>query len=220
MAQAIESLVEDWTAGDLLAWFGPISLRRIRHDPWPGSATEDDVVDIHDREKRLYELVEGVLVEKTVGTFESYLAAILTRLLGNYVADNNLGIVLGADGMVRLAPGLVRIPDVSFISWQRLPGRKVPRDPIADLAPDLAIEVLSRYNTRQEMDRKLADYFAAGVRQVWYVDPAAREVRVYVAADRLTVLGESHAIDGGDVLPGFRLELGQLFAEPGEDAKP
>ena len=70
------------------------------------------MIGIHDREDRLCELVDGVLLEKTVGTYESYLAL----LLGNFVDENNLGIVLGADGMMRLVPGLVRIPNVSFIS--------------------------------------------------------------------------------------------------------
>jgi hypothetical protein len=67
-------LTADWTVADLLNRFGPILLRRVRQDPAPGSATEQDVIDIHDKEKRLYELVDGVLVEKTMGIQESYLA--------------------------------------------------------------------------------------------------------------------------------------------------
>ncbi|HUT09091.1 MAG TPA: Uma2 family endonuclease [Thermoguttaceae bacterium] len=218
MAHVSELTVDGWTAADLASRFGAIPLCRIRHDPPPGSASEGDVVEIHDREDRLYELVDGVLVEKTVGTYESYLAGFLLQILGNYVRENDLGIMLGADGMMRLAPGLVRIPDVSFVSWERLPKRKIPRDPIADLAPDLAVEVISKSNTPQEMQRKLADYFAAAVRGVWYVYPAAREVHVYTAADRRTVLTEPQTLDGGDVLPGFSLSLESLFAEPGASA--
>lgn len=106
-----------WTAADLVRRFGAIPLCRVRHDPAPGTAVEEDVVTIHDREDRLYELIDRTLVEKTVGTYESYLAMMLGRILGNFIIDHNLGVVLGADGMLRLAPGLVRIPDVSFISW-------------------------------------------------------------------------------------------------------
>jgi Uma2 family endonuclease len=182
-------------------------------------ASEDDVVEIHDREDRLYELVDGILLEKTVGTYESYLAALLVQLLGNYVRDNKLGVVLGADGMMRLAPGLVRIPDVSFISWARLPGRNIPRQPIADLAPDLAVEVLSKGNTREEMQRKLSDYFAAAVRQVWYVYPQQREIRVYVSPDEHVVFTHEQTLGGGDLLPGFSLELPCFFAEPGQAAE-
>ena len=219
MAQMTEPTTDTWTAADLVLRFGAIPLRRVRRDPPPGSAMEADVVEIHDREDRLYELVDGVLLEKTVGTYESYLAMLLGRLLGNYVEENNLGIVLGADGMMRLAPGLVRIPDVSFISWQRLPERKVPREPIADLAPDLAIEVISKSNTPEEMERKLHDYFAAEVRQVWYVYPVPREVRVYVSPRQRTVLDQQQTLDGGQLLRGFSLPLREFFAEPGQAAK-
>jgi Uma2 family endonuclease len=176
------------------------------------------VIEIHDREDRLYELVDGVLVEKDMGTYEAYLALLLGSLLRNYVAEHNLGIVLGADGMMRLAPGMVRIPDVSFISWNRLPGRKVPRAAIASLAPDLAVEIISRGNTAEEMKGKLADYFAAGVRLVWYVYPVPREVKVYSSPDRHAVLGEREILSGGDVLPGFSLPLRDFFAEPSPDA--
>ncbi|MFH1920479.1 MAG: Uma2 family endonuclease [Planctomycetota bacterium] len=221
MAHATEPAVSTWTAADLAERFGAIPLYRVqRHAPALGAATEADVIEIHDREGRLYELVDGVLMEKTVGTYESYLALLLGQLLGVYVRENHLGIVLGADGIIRLAPGLVRIPDVSFISWERLPGRKVPREPIADLSPDLAVEVISKGNTREEMERKLADYFAAQVRQVWYVHHTPRrEVRVYIAPEEFAVLGEEDTLDGGDVLPGFTLALKGFFAEPGQAAE-
>jgi Uma2 family endonuclease len=202
-----------WTAVDLVDRFGAIPLHRVRTTPPPGEATERDVIEIHDREDRLFELVDGTLLEKTVGNFESYLAAILIQLLGEFVRKYDLGIVMPPDGMMRLAPGLVRLPDVSFISWERLPGRKVPRKEIWDLAPDLAVEVISRGNTRQEMTRKLADYFSAGVRLVWYVYPATSEVQVYESPDKFITLTSQDALNGGSVLPGFSLPLATLFAQ-------
>lgn len=205
-----------WTAVDLVERFGPISLDRVRTNPPPGSATEQDVIDIHDRENRLCELLEGTLLEKTMGSLESYLGVLVCRVLGQFVEDNDLGVVLGADGMVRLARGLVRIPDVSFISWQRLPGRVFPREDIWTLVPDLAVEIISRHNTREEMDRKLSDYFSAGVRLVWYVYPATREVRVYASPDKYVTLTTQDTLDGGDVLPGFQLPLATLLTQPGE----
>jgi Uma2 family endonuclease len=114
---------------------------------------------------------------------------------------------------MRLAPGLVRIPEVSFISWDRFPNRRLPDEPIPDLAPDLAVEVLSPSNTREEMRRKLHDYFTAGSRLVWFVDPAARTVTVYTSPDQSMVLRPDQTLDGGPVLPGFSLPLSQLFAE-------
>jgi Uma2 family endonuclease len=200
-----------WTAADLVHRFGAIPISRVRTDPPPGAATEEDVVRIHDREDRLCELVDGALVEKTVGTYDSYLAMTIGRLLANFVVEHALGIVLGADGMLRFAPGLVRIPDVSFISWDRLPNRRIPDQAIADLVPDLAIEVISRGNTREEMQRKLREYFHAGVRLVWYVYPEPCEVHVYTAADEFDVITERYAVDGRDVLPGLAVGLTELF---------
>ncbi len=216
MSQAIESSPAVWTAVDLVARYGAIPLNRVRTNPPPGSATERDVVEIHDRENRLCELVDGSLLEKTMSSFESYLAVYIARLLAVFVEENRLGIILGADGMLRLARGLVRIPDVSFISWDRLPGRVFPREEIWSLAPDLAVEVISRGNTREEMEHKLLDYFTAGVRLAWYVYPTAGEVRVYESPEKFTTLTAQDTLDGGDVLPGFRLPLQTLFAQPGE----
>jgi len=216
MTHVIEPDADIWTAADLVQRFGPIPLNRIRHAPPPGSARESDVAEIHDHEDRLYELVDGVLVEKTVGAYESCLAMLLARLVGNFVEANDLGIVLGADGAMRLAPGLVRIPDVSFISWQRLPERKIPREAFWSLAPDLACEVISQGNTQEEMQRKLHDYFDAGVERVWYVYPTEQEVHVFSSAADCVVLDQRQTLEGGDLLPGFSVPLERLFAEPGE----
>jgi len=215
MSHATEINAGSWTAADLFERFGAIPLSRIRQEPAPGTATERDVCEINDRENRLFELVDGTLVEKTVGAYESYLAVVVTHLLWDFVQRNNLGIVLGADGMMRLAPGLVRIPDVSFISWPRLPGHTPPREPIPDLSPDLAIEIISKANTRQEMDRKLHDYFTAGVQLVWHVyHSPRREARAYTSPTEYSVVREDEALDGGAVLPGFSLRLADPFAEP------
>ncbi len=202
------------TLADLLERFGPIPAARIRSDPPPGTATEDDVIALEVRGNRLFELVDGVLLEKTVGLYESILALRLAQFLQAFLAQHALGIVAGADGMLRLAPGLVRIPDVSFVSWERLPQRRIPRQPIPDLVPDLVVEVLSEGNTAREMARKLQEYFTAGVRLVWYVDPVLQHVEVYTAPEQCEVLTLDHILSGGAVLPGFTLPVQQLFAEP------
>jgi Uma2 family endonuclease len=204
-----------WTAVDLVEHFGAIPLHRIRQSPSPGTATEQNVIEISEHEDRYCELIDGTLVEKTVGAYESYLAVYLIELLGSFVRKNGLGIVLGEGGIMRLAPGLVRIPDVSFISVGRLPGGRVPREPIPDLVPDLAVEIISRYNTRQEMDRKLVDYFTAGARLVWYVyHSPRREVWVYRSPTEHATFVEGETLDGGEVVPGFQLAVNDLFAEP------
>jgi Uma2 family endonuclease len=186
--------------------------------PFPGSATERDVIDVHDRENRLCELVDGALVEKVMGFDESRIAILLGAYLVNFLDDHDLGTVLGADGMMRLFPGLVRIPDTAFISWGRFPKRQRRRGEIPLVVPDLVVEVLSAGNTPKEMSRKLDEYFRAGVRLVWYVDPKKRTVRVYTARDTSALLRENQSLDGGDVLPGFSLSIRKWFAKAEQTA--
>jgi Uma2 family endonuclease len=202
------------TLADLLDRLGGIPLKRIRFRPSPGTATEADVLAaLALPRKQRCELVEGVLVEKAMGYRESALALFVAVTLDAFVRPRNLGLVTGEAGTVRLFAGLVRIPDVAFTSWDRLPGRRMPSEPIPTLAPDLAVEVLSPSNTRAEMERKRQDYFTAGVRLVWQVDPDARTVSVYTGVDTVTVLTTRDVLDGGHVLPGFALPLHALFAE-------
>jgi Uma2 family endonuclease len=208
------------TIADLVEQLGGIDPARIRANPPPGTATEKDVLAIHDRTNRLFELVDGVLVEKVMGFSEAYLAALLVQLIGLHVDRNDLGIVVGADGMVRLMPGLVRMPDLAFLSWEHFPGRKVPRTPIPELAPDLAVEVLSVGNTPAEMRRKLREYFFAGVRVVWLVNPDERSVRVYSETNVYQLLRESDILAGGEVLPGLALPVRNIFARLGPFEEP
>jgi Uma2 family endonuclease len=201
------------TLADLLHDLGDIPPERVLLRPPPGTATEADVIALEERENRLCELVDGVLVEKVMGLRESLLAVALAGFLREFAMPRNLGLVSGADGMMRLFPGLVRIPDVAFASWQRVPGGRVPSEPVPGLVPDLAVEVLSAGNTEEEMTRKRTEYFGAGVRLVWLVDPENRTVTVYTGPDQAVVLDESATLDGGEVLPGFNLRLRDLFAE-------
>ena len=207
------------TIADLLKRLGSIPPERVWFRPVPGTATEQDVIDIEVRENRLCELVDGVLVEKTVGFYESRVAALLGHYLERSLDHQDLGIVLGADGTLRLMPGLVRIPDVSFISWDKFPNRELPAEPIPDLVPDLAVEVLSEGNTAEEMRRKLREYFKVGVRLVWLIDPATRTAEVYSSPRKKTTIPADGTLDGGTVLPGFRLALQELFSRAGRRRK-
>ena len=165
------------TMADLRKRLGNIPLDRIRFQPAPGTATVKDVVDVERRENRSCELVDGTLVEKALGAREAYVAWVLGHLLGLYLDQNDIGVGLSSDGMMRIAPGLVRIPDLSFISWDKLPDRVLPDEPVPDLAPDLAVEILSDGNTPAEMKRKVGEYFDAGVRLVWLIDVKKRSAR-------------------------------------------
>jgi Uma2 family endonuclease len=208
-------LPPEWTLADLLSSLGGIPPERIRMVPAPGTATENDVTEADVHADRLCELVDGTLVQKTAGILESYLATQVACRLMAFLDKHDWGIVLGAGGTLKILPDQVRIPDVCFISWDRFPNRKLPPEPIPSLSPDLAIEVLSPSNTEAEMQRKLRDYFAAGVRLVWYIDPDARSARSYTAEDQCVEVTESQSLSGGDVVPGFKVPLSELFAKVG-----
>jgi Uma2 family endonuclease len=200
------------TLADFMEQFGNIPPERILFDPLPGTATEEDVLEVERQTGLAPELIDGVLVEKAVGYLESRLATQLIIALGEFVNVRRLGIVLGEGGTLRILPAQVRVPDVCFISREQFPGGELPDVPIPGIAPDLAVEVLSRSNTKGEMQRKLHDYFTAGVRLVWYIDPQDKTCRIYTSTDDCTTLDESDTLDGGDVLPGFKLALTKLFA--------
>jgi Uma2 family endonuclease len=218
MATATLAPIDVETVAELIARLGGIDPIRIRWKPTPGTATEKDLLDLLDGDdKRLCELVDGTLVEKAVGIHQSFLAATLITFLGSFVRAHRLGKVGGADGPLRMPGGNVRLPDVFFISrarWRALSNRQAA---IAGLCADLAVEVLSKKNTREEMARKRREYFAGDTRLVWQIDPRRRTVAVYTSPTKPVTLTEADTLDGGDVLPGFTLPLAELFNDPSDE---
>jgi Uma2 family endonuclease len=203
------------TAAEMQDQLGGIPLERIRILPAPGTATEQDLLRLLDSENRTCELIDGVLVEKTMGYFESQLAMLLGYFIRVYLEQHDLGIVLGADGTLRILADQIRVPDVAFLGWRHFPGRVLPAEPVPAIAPDLAVEVLSAGNTKREMERKLDDYFAAGVELVWFIDPASRSAEVYESRNQRHQVSFDDSLSGGNVLPGFELPLKQLFEKAG-----
>lgn len=170
---------------------------------------------VQDREGRTCEVVDGVLVEKAMGFFEARLATLLAALIQNYLDEHDLGIVVGADGLMRISPTRSRAPDVSFVSWSKFPDRKLPAVPVPHLAPDLAVEVLSRGNTRAEMEAKLDEYFAAGVQIVWIIDPARETAKLYQSRGEAVEMDMQGALTAPGVLPGFVVSMRELFNRAG-----
>lgn len=209
---AVSGVFQSLTAVDLAERFGPIPLWRIRTNPEPGNATEDNVIAIHERENRACELIDGILVEKDVSAIASLIAIRIAKLLSIFVDKRGLGFVLGEQGLLRLSYGQVRIPDVSFIRADQVPGGEFPTEPIADLIPTLAVEVLSPGNTEREMNEKLDEYFASGSELVWYVYPERKEVEVYTKRNDVQVPTAADTLDGGRTLPGFAVGVAELFA--------
>lgn len=216
----VAELGTEMTLADLLGRLGPLPFDRICPAPAPGTATEDDLLAILDREDFLYELDDGILIRKTTGWWDSELTVGIIVHIGSYVREHRLGIMTGPDGPMRVAPGLVQLPDIAFVSRKRLGHRRPPREPIASYGPELAIEVLSPSNAQKEMADKLGEYFAAGTRLVWYVAPEAETVTLHESAERATILRSDDMPTGGDVLPGFEVPVAQLLTLPEPPAAP
>jgi len=158
------------------------------------------------------DLVRGMLVRTPrPAPLHGRVAARLTRALDEFVESRRVGVVLVEVGVVLARdPDTVRGPDIAFYTPARIPeggygtGFWGP--------PDLAVEILSPANRKCALREKLTDYFAAGVRVVWVVDPRARTVTVHEAGEPPRILHEAEVLTGDDVLPGFRLSLATFFA--------
>jgi Uma2 family endonuclease len=196
---------------DLWERLGRIPLDRIWANPAPGTATEKDVIDVDVHKNGLCELVDGTLVERAYGFEEALVGGQLVYRVISHVKEHNLGICVGAGGTMRFAPGLVRMADLAFIPWDKLPGGKSPREPIPDLVPDLAAEIFRPRNTEREMARKVREYFGAGVRLVWLIKPTKRIARVFTAVGESTIVMADQMLDGGVVLPGFQVRLSDVL---------
>lgn len=111
--------------------------------------------------------------------------------------------------MLLRAPDTVLAPDVAFIAGERWPAET---SGFVELAPDLAVEIVSPSNSPGEIERKVAIYLRAGVRSVWVVYPTERQVVVHMPSHPPAVFREGDQIDGGEVLPGLSLPVAEIFA--------
>jgi Uma2 family endonuclease len=199
------------TVADLLKSLGDIPSDRVRLEPHPGTATVKDALRILARENRICELIDGVLVEKPMSGYESVLGGIVIHLLHNYLEKHQLGVVLGADGLIRILPRQLRAPDAAFIRFDRIPDPEPKFGRVPRWVPNLAVEVLSPGNTPREMRRKLRQYFKAGVELVWMIDPPTRTAKVYRSPTEFDELQSEGVLTAPTILPGFELPLPELF---------
>ena len=207
-------IVSRWTVADLLQQLGDIPADRVRLEPSPGRATFDDLIRVNEeRRGPTCEWVDNTLVEKAMGFHESWLAMIVAGELYAYLRTNDLGMCSGPGGVMKVLPGIGRAPDVAFIAWASLPGGKPPPrdDKVPAIVPDLVIEVLSASNTVREMARKRDEYFRAGVKRVWEIEPESRSANVFSGPNTVEPVPVDGTLDGETILPGFALSLRELF---------
>ena len=160
-----------------------------------------------------YELVKGELRKMSpAGGEHGAIIFNLSALLYNHIKANNLGQGFGAETGFKIAsdPDTVRAADVAFVRRERIPEGGIPKN-FWELAPDLVIEVVSPGDTYSEVEEKVEDWLDAGARAVWVVNPKRRGVTVYRSLTDVARLSEADELDGGEVLPGFRCKVSEIF---------
>lgn len=160
-----------------------------------------------------FELWEGVLREVSPSSAKTGLIRIrISTAMSNHVETNRLGYVTDSETGFILStnPHTVVAPDVGFFRPNRYP-EDFPERGFFPMPPDLAIEVISPTDERGDIEKKQEHYARAGVPLVWWVDPEAKTVTVHRPGQLPEVLGESAILDGGDVLPGFTMNVSSIF---------
>lgn len=173
--------------------------------------TAEELERLPDEDSR-YELVQGELSPMTPVNLVHH------RVTGNvygplqvYAAQRKLGVVGGEGGFVLFRnPDTVLAPDIAFVRADRWPTGEAEKH-FGDFPPDLAVEIRSPSESMRSLLAKAQTYLDAGVLLVWLVDPDSRTVMVLTPdADPFT-LTEADTLDGGDVVPGFRLAVADVF---------
>lgn len=174
------------------------------------TAAFDRFVKLPENAGRNFELIAGEIVEKMVSSpRSSAIGALMAGLIAVHVRQRDLGRVTGADGGYVVGKEKY-IPDAAFISKARQPVQ--PDEAYNPLAPDLAIEVLSPSDDDEDVRLKIANYVAAGT-VVWVFDPDRKRIEIYRNGQPPEVLGIEDPLDGGDILPGFKVDIKDIFTD-------
>jgi Uma2 family endonuclease len=175
--------------------------------------TADELLHMPDDGWR-YELVKGELIQMApTGDEDGQVTTELAMALYSHVRKHNLGRVYAAETGFRLEsnPDTVRAPDVAFVRREvveatgTLPGYRPG-------APDLVVEVLSPHDRTRRVQAKVAQWLESGAQLVWVVSPKLHNVTVYRSLTDVVTLAEKNKLEGGDVLPGFEIQVAEIFA--------
>jgi Uma2 family endonuclease len=201
----------------------------MQHDtlaPWaerapdsPGQMTAAELL-VRPEDGWRYELVEGRLVRMPpIGGGHGRASGKLYAALDSYVEQHALGMVtVGEHGFVLSRPGqpeTVLAADVAFVRAEHVPERTSAEfNGYWQMAPDLVVEVASPSQFRPEMAAKVRTWLSAGVRLIWVIWLAQRQVDIWRpgTSEAVATLGERDTLDGLDVVPGFTLPVARVFA--------
>jgi hypothetical protein len=198
------------TLADFLHWLGDIPADRVLLRPAPGMGNASDVLRLERQENRLCELICGVAVEKRLGYKEMSVAAALLGALQEHVEARQLGVVTGPEGFYRLSEYLVRIPSVAFCPAGTFRGDIPPGEAAAGIVPQFIAEVTDGV-LPTELERRIEDYFANGVKLAWVIDLSTRAATVYSSTKKFKAISARGTLDGGRLLGGFKIQLAKLF---------
>lgn len=169
--------------------------------------TEQEFLRLSD-DGRKYELVDGEAKEVPAGHRHDVIAAHVIARLAPHVRGR--GYLAASQAGFRMVTGNIRSPDVAFTRKERLP-EGVPAEGFEEGAPDLAIEIISPHEDKVDLMRKIGEYFASGASQVWLLFPETMTVKVYTEPFEMRTLTAEDELDGGDLLPGLRCKVRELF---------
>jgi len=206
------------TLADFMHWLGDVPADRILLRPPPGMGNASDILRLERQENRLCELVCGVAVEKRLGYKEMSVAAVLLGALQEHVEAKQLGVVTGPEGFYRLSEHLVRIPSVAFCAEGTFRGDIAPGEAAAGTVPQLVAEVIEG-PASPELQRRIEDYFANGVKLVWVIDLDSRTAAIYVSPKKFKTVPARGSLEGGRLLGGFKMQLAKLFDHFGKRKK-
>lgn len=175
--------------------------------------TAEEFFDFDGEDGERYDLVDGKLDRMAAaGRRHGRIALRFGRVVDAFVDAHQLGEVYAAETGFILSrnPDVVLAPDVSFVRADRITP-DLDEDGFLALAPDLAVEVISPSQRAGKIREKSRRYLEAGVPLLVLIYPRRRRVTVHRGHDPVEKLDDSGVIDGGDVLPGFRLPVADLF---------
>lgn len=160
------------------------------------------------------DLIPNITTEEKnmAGARHSGIGVRLIVRLGSFVEEHKLGGVYGPDATFVIGKR-DRLPDVSFISAKRIPPEGEPETKW-NLAPDLAVEIISPNDIYSEVEDKIYEYFEAGVKQVWLISSEHKTVTIYNSPTQISVLIESDELTSEELFPGFKLKLKEIFKSP------
>ena len=137
----------------------------------------------------------------------------LTYQLAAWYKEHGIGVCFGPDAGFTLPNGAIRGPDASWVGrekWDSLTEQQ--KDSFAPICPDFVVELRSKTDRLPVLFNKMTEYLANGASLGWLIDPSTRQVYVYRPDEEVVVLDNPESVSGDPLLPGFKLNLAELWS--------